>query len=195
MKIFNENLWCNFSNFLPIAELETVRKNILDQSASFSSSKTVSDHSTHRRSQVLFELPKLTLKLFEKSLLAIWPSVLSSLGYEFFSMDETTTQATLHTDGDFYKVHIDNGKETLKRRTISFAYYLHEEPRSFTGGELVLYQKDQPNKVFEPIGNSIVFFPSNALHEVLPILGGQGFTEGRLALNGWVSRSERYIPL
>ena len=38
----------------------------------------------------------------------------------------------------------------------------------------------------EPLCGSIVFFPSECLHEVAPVACGADFGDGRFTVNGWV---------
>jgi Rps23 Pro-64 3,4-dihydroxylase Tpa1-like proline 4-hydroxylase len=66
------------------------------------------------------------------------------------------------------------------------------------GGELVLYDariennhyvKAQSFKTIEPRNNSIVFFQSFYLHEVLPVsCPSKTFSDSRFTVNGWVRK-------
>ena len=38
----------------------------------------------------------------------------------------------------------------------------------------------------EPLCGSIVFFPSECLHEITPVACGADFGDGRFTVNGWV---------
>ena len=74
-------------------------------------------------------------------------------------------------------------------------YFFHPEPRRFSGGDLLLYDADAetnacPFKAFSrivPLRNSIVFFPSRALHQVAPVTcDTDDFESGRFVVNGHV---------
>ena len=79
---------------------------------------------------------------------------------------------------------------------ISAVYYFHVEPKGFTGGELRLYRYGAPAETLgkepgnhvdiAPINNSLVAFPSWALHEVRPVqCPSDEFREYRFAVNCW----------
>ena len=106
--------------------------------------------------------------------------------------------------GGFFAKHTDNGGRPSDTRTLSFAYYFHRQPRRFSGGELLLHDGDGDASAFtriEPLHNSIVFFPSSALHQIAPVeidRGGSdgdrpqdasqtdGFADARFAIHGWL---------
>ena len=43
----------------------------------------------------------------------------------------------------------------------------------------------------EPLCDSIVFFPSECLHEITPVACGAEFGDGRFTVNGWISGVRR----
>ena len=105
-------------------------------------------------------------------------------------------QMTSHNDGDYFKLHNDNGSPDTADRVVSFVYYCNLLPKRFSGGELRLYDSRVENSYWvaadtfqtvEPINNSIVFFPSRLLHEVMLIqCESRAFADSRFTLNGWV---------
>ena len=106
-------------------------------------------------------------------------------------------QVTAHNDGDFYGVHNDSGAAGLEHRTISYVYYFRTKPKPFRGGELRLYEVAIENGVYvagdehwliEPKDNSVIFFPSHTMHEVLPVsCRTKQFADSRFTVNGWIS--------
>ncbi|HEY9301476.1 MAG TPA: 2OG-Fe(II) oxygenase, partial [Phormidium sp.] len=78
--------------------------------------------------------------------------------------------------------------------------YFYREPKPFSGGELLIYDtqifnssyyKADSFQAIEPRNNSIVFFPSQCYHEVLPVTCvSQAFADSRFTINGWVRREE-----
>ncbi len=106
-------------------------------------------------------------------------------------------QVTAHNDADFYGMHNDSGAVGLDRRTISYVYYFRAKPKPFRGGELRLYEVAVENNVYvagdehwliEPKDNSVVFFPSHTMHEVLPVsCASKQFADSRFTVNGWIS--------
>jgi Rps23 Pro-64 3,4-dihydroxylase Tpa1-like proline 4-hydroxylase len=115
-----------------------------------------------------------------------------------FVVSQIEAQLTAHNDGQFYKVHNDNGSQDTATRELTYVYYFYQDPKPFTGGELVIYDSKVQNnyyvqaesyKMVEPRNNSIVFFLSRYMHEVLPIrCPSQEFVNSRFTINGWIRR-------
>lgn len=107
-------------------------------------------------------------------------------------------QLTAHNDNNFYKVHNDNGSADTAHRVLTFVYYFHRQPKAFTGGELRIYDHKVLNgyhyaadtyRTVEPTDNSIVFFASEEMHEVLMVnCPSQAFLDSRFTINGWIAR-------
>ena len=105
---------------------------------------------------------------------------------------------TAHRGGGFYLPHRDTGYARSGSRLVSFAYYFHCEPKAFAGGELLLYDtciatdgyRAAAFSRIEPLNNSLVFFPSNYYHEVLPVRAqSDAFENARFTVNGWLHRA------
>ena len=97
-----------------------------------------------------------------------------------------------HGDGAFYRPHTDTypGDEYAPggRRRMTMVYYLHRQPRRFTGGRLRLFDLGGEQSILiEPTHDSLLVFPSSARHEVEAIscVGG-AFADGRFAVNIWL---------
>jgi Rps23 Pro-64 3,4-dihydroxylase Tpa1-like proline 4-hydroxylase len=105
-------------------------------------------------------------------------------------------QLTRHGHDCFFLAHRDttgSGKYGLRRLT--FVYYFFQEPRAFSGGDLLLF--DEPSAKSEqrqryvrycPANNELLLFPSQAYHQVTPVHSdSKDFLSGRFTLNGWYS--------
>ena len=110
---------------------------------------------------------------------------------------------TAYRSGDFYCPHQDTGYGRAHSRLITFAYYFHPEPQGFAGGDLLLYDTAIATGRFnavafsriEPINNSLVFFPSDYVHEVLPVhANSDAFENARFSVNGWLHTESFPIP-
>jgi len=115
-----------------------------------------------------------------------------------------------HNDGAFFKRHVDTMTEKLRTATaaaydrkhlIAFSgvCYFHAQPKAFSGGALRLYAIGDPQNAtyvdIEPAHNSLVFFPSWAPHEVMPVSCPSGrFIDSRFAINCWVYRPRQEAP-
>jgi SM-20-related protein len=179
---------------------QTDRSFVLDGIAEriqhFRPSTTLAGGIGYRRSNLL-HARTAGIEWFDHLLDSLIPQAVSGLGIKPFEVARTVVQCTWHGDGDYYRIHNDNGMKQANGRVLSFVYYAHREPRGFTGGELVFYEygadradlASSRQLAIEPLGNSIVFFPSDAEHEVNQVTcASPKITAGRVTLNGWVSR-------
>jgi len=147
--------------------------------------------------------------LFEEKLTALLPHARRELGVERFAIGVIERQITAHDDGDFFSAHTDIGDAfaVSASRRLSYVYYFHEEPRGFEGGELVLYDRivhedgsvevAETFQLIEPADNAIVFFPSDAMHEVRPVrVTGESEAPGttRYTVNGWFHDRDHVRP-
>lgn len=125
----------------------------------------------------------------QQAVLQRMPTAMSLLGIDAFEIDSIELQLTSHNDGEYYHWHTDNGTAATAARTLTFVYYIHGQPKGFSGGELVLYGDDGSAETVEPESDSLLLFSSSRKHEVLPVgCPSQRFEDGRFTLNGWVRR-------
>ena len=196
-------------DFLPKRELHALRKYVLDHEGDFTPSTVVSHEGpdsasdpSYRKSLVLYNLGEYT-SVIQDRLLNLLPNVLTAFNREAFPISNVDIQVTASNDGDFFKVHQDNSSEDpvdIHRREISFVYYFHTEPKSFTGGQLKLYNsengevqaaKKKTAQTITPRQNALVLFPSSYDHEVLPVrCPSRKFVSSRFTVNGWIIREE-----
>lgn len=144
---------------------------------------------TYRRSRVDTKVDDV-VPLFEERLRALLPHLRREFGVARFEPGDTEYQLTVHGDGDFFSLHVDDSQPgTNWSRAITFVYYFNAEPCEFEGGLLRLHSSDgghaEPVEV-TPVNNSIVFFPADRSHEVTPIRAlGDGLGALRCTVNGW----------
>jgi SM-20-related protein len=100
---------------------------------------------------------------------------------------EFEVQMTVSGDGDFFKRHTDNGCPATQLRVLTFVYYYTmTDERRFTGGQLHLATKGGDFAI-EPTHNSIVIFPSDWMHAIVPVaIPSQQWEDSRMTLNGWI---------
>jgi SM-20-related protein len=109
-----------------------------------------------------------------------------------------STQVSRYGDKDHYHWHYDRipWDDT---RIISFVYYVHTEPRKFSGGELtltdgLLWGEEVVGKtsesVIEPQNNRLVLFDSRNLHTVKKTKAPEEFEDGRFSINVWIGKYE-----
>jgi hypothetical protein len=140
-------------------------------------------------------------EMFERRLAGILPAVRRELGIPWFSVGKVERQLTVHGSGGFFVPHVDTGSAVVASRRISCVYYFHATPQRFTGGELKLYDTwvtpsgttgAATHTTLAPVDNSIVFFPSDAFHEVCPVHpDSDAFGDSRFTITVWFHEGQR----
>jgi SM-20-related protein len=197
-----ENLLLLEEFFAP-AEMNTLWAYAMGREADFVASEVLGGQEESRRddyfrrSRVLFDVADV-YPLVSERVLGVLPRVIERLGIAPFTVQQIELQVTASNDGEWFKAHQDSGHGPVSSRELTFVYYCHREPRPFTGGELRMYgpfdDAGEPDarrraQTITPAQNSIVFFPSHYLHEVMPTqCASRQFADSRLTYNGWFHR-------
>lgn len=159
------------------------------QESHFTSTTTTTGAAHYRASKVLFSFP-LYEEILREKVRSFLPHACSLLGITRIN-GNIEAQLTMHGDRHYYKVHNDNGHELTQNRVLTYVYYFHREPKAFKDGQLRIYQDSDLSTGFidiEPVNNSLVFFNSRQMHEVLPVsCPSKQFMDSRFTINGWVS--------
>src|SRR4028119_79723 len=189
--------YVQIDNLLTLEEKNQLIDYVLQHESAFVPTTTSTDDLDYRRSMILHSFPDFS-KLITKRIKAILPDVFRKLKLAPFPVSDIETQLTSHNDGNYYKIHNDNGSLDTATRELTYVYYFHREPKSFSGGELLIYDSKIENNFYvnadsyqavEPRNNSIVFFLSRYLHEVLPVsCPSKAFADSRFTINGWIHR-------
>ena len=163
----------------------------------FVDSAVTTKDAAYRRSRVLYDFPDFS-RTFRDRIVRIAAMLMQELGVPAFQIADIECQMTAHNEGNYFKLHNDNGSPDTATRMISYVYYFHSEPKAFTGGAFRLYHSRVENGAYhqgehaadiEPRNNSILFFPSHCHHEVTAVRCPSGrFADGRFTVNGWVRR-------
>jgi PKHD-type hydroxylase len=78
-----------------------------------------------------------------------------------------------------YKKHVDKGLNNITRK-LSLSIQL-STPNSYTGGDFILYEGEEPIMLPKEQGK-LILFPSYTLHEVKPVTKGE-----RYSLVAWIT--------
>jgi SM-20-related protein len=185
-------------NFLDPALLQELLRFVADSEAGFVDSTVSTSDADYRRSKVLYDFPRFS-ELFRSKMGSIAGDVANRLGIAPFPAADVECQMTAHNDGNYFKLHNDNGSPDTATRVLSYVYYFHNEPKAYSGGEFRLYHSRIENGAYHcddfaaditPKNNSVLFFPSYCHHEVLTVhCPSQRFADGRFTINGWVRRA------
>lgn len=192
-----ESNYLQIDNFLTREDKKRSLNYVFAEEAEFVPTSTATDEVNYRRSSVLYSFPEFA-ELIRDRIQSVALDIFRTLELPPFSVDYIESQLTAHNDGNYYKVHNDNGSSNTATRELTYVYYFHREPKPFLGGELVIYDSKIENtyyvnadsfKTIEPRNNSIVFFLSRYMHEVLPVSClSRSFQDSRFTINGWIHR-------
>ncbi|OCQ99211.1 proline hydroxylase [Oscillatoriales cyanobacterium USR001] len=190
--------YAQIENFLTAEENKQLLQYVLDKEAEFVPTSTSTNAEDYRRSMVLHSFPEFS-ELILNRIKAILPDVLRKLNIPPFPIGDIESQLTMHNHANFYKMHNDNGSPDTSSRFFTYVYYFNHTPKGFTGGELRLYDSKVENNYYvaadtfrtiEPRNNSIVFFLSRYMHEVLEVsCPSKAFVDSRFTINGWVRQA------
>ena len=153
-------------------------------------------------------IPARSEGVLQTRLLAALEEITDSVGYAGSPPRSLELELAAHGNGAHYKPHLDIplgekrtplGAAPGEDRVLSAVYYFHRQPKGFSGGALRLHRfgadwdrEDADPGTFvdiEPVDNSLVAFPSWAMHEVRPVSCPSGrFEDYRFALNCWFCR-------
>ena len=124
---------------------------------------------------------------------AVAPHLAACVGIpmEHLRPDNVELKFSISRPGDFFHPHRDS---QIGGRSISFSLYLHAAPRTFRGGDLVLFDTETSGE-HEPTlrgftriecrHNRLVLFSSSSMHEVLRVRSIEGVEAGlRCAVTG-----------
>jgi len=144
-----------------------------------------------RQSSVLKDLGIFTGPLQRKAL-ALQAGLETAFDMAHVLPNSTQIEMVAHGDGAFYRPHTDTytGDEYMPggRRRMTMVYYLHRQPRHFTGGRLRMFDLGGDQSIeIEPTHDSLLVFPSSTRHEVETIsCPGGAFADSRFAVNIWL---------
>jgi Rps23 Pro-64 3,4-dihydroxylase Tpa1-like proline 4-hydroxylase len=186
-------------NFLSPEEHQAVLSRALSRETEFTPSSVTTGDKNVRKSVVLTN-DDMIEPMFRAKIMNALPALteFSALAFaQSFKAENIECQVTAHLDGGFFQIHNDSGGEKMERRVITFVYYFASRPNAFLGGELKIYAPDGQESgrranftLAPPADNSIVFFPSDVMHEVLPTyVPSKQFSDSRFTVNGWIQRS------
>jgi Rps23 Pro-64 3,4-dihydroxylase Tpa1-like proline 4-hydroxylase len=143
--------------------------------------------------------------IVRERLMQVLPTLMRQTGTLAPAPTSLELELAAYGDGAHFSPHVDMaigpGRKPLgarpgEDRVLSAVYYLHLTPKRFSEGQLRLFPfgtdpaNCQRHISLDPIDNSLVAFPSWAMHEVLPVRCSTGaFADSRFSLNCWYCRT------
>jgi Rps23 Pro-64 3,4-dihydroxylase Tpa1-like proline 4-hydroxylase len=190
------------TNFLPWAMRDTIFEFLMSTAESFEAAQTNEGlRSEIRRSlfraNCLDGLDPLLRNEFQNLLTAQFMTAFRQLLIPAFTPTFIEIHGSIYSNGDFFRAHNDTGAKNTRR--ITFTFNLHERPKRFEGGDLLLYDtyfRQNSMIVGEPLfartytrlapeDNRLIFFPSEFFHEVVSVVGGDKLRHARYSITGW----------
>jgi SM-20-related protein len=134
------------------------------------------------------------LSPLKATLIAQTDALCAGAGIAPFPVDHLEWSIVAHGDGDYYRTHIDTrtGQEGAGHmRVLSCVYYLHHEPRAYSGGALAFHPIGPiAGASIDSLHNRLIAFPAFIPHEVEPInCPGDAFADRRFSVNCWLHRA------
>lgn len=133
---------------------------------------------------------------FTRAVVSRFEELAALAGTPLFDIYHAERSIVAHRDGDYYRTHIDTRTQAADDapgsiRVLSCVYYLHAEPRRFSGGELLLHRVGVGDPVsIEPVHDRLAVFPSFLPHEVRPIASSSNrFEDSRFSINCWLHKA------
>ena len=183
-------------DFLPAPEWQALLAAVLAREAQFVPSGTHDRRADYRQSLVLNPPPALVQPVVARVRQAM-PQIIPALRIPPITVGVVEAQVTASVDGSFFGVHNDAGKDTVRRRHLTYVYYFNRSPKRFSGGELRVYDDIVRNgklaradtfSVIEPMHNRMVFFWAGTMHEVMRVdIPSRAFADARFTVNGWIN--------
>ena len=140
------------------------------------------------------------LQFVRQRLSGRFPQLRKQLRVAPFRAGIHSVKISVYHHGHFFGLHHDDNTGPAASRRFGFIYYFEYPPRRFSGGELILFDRDPdsllPTASFTnvaPAHNSLAIIPANTWHEVLPIhCPSDDWFAGRFTLSGWIHDEDMY---
>lgn len=166
-------------NCLPPFRLKALKDYVCERRADFEHALVTPPLPGFRIAKILYnpDIPRTIAYVIDQHL------SLAAIALSVRTIGDRECQITRTPNGGYFRRHVDNGVG-CDHRGLSYVLYFGSP---IEGGELFL---DIPGGgvTIDPCDNSIVVFPSDIPHEVLPVICGDAFTEGRFTVNGWIGK-------
>ncbi|MFS8880397.1 2OG-Fe(II) oxygenase, partial [Synechococcus sp. H55.11] len=200
--------YVKLDNFLPAEVNQAILQHAIAHQDKFIPARSYSQSNTEAESLKFRRSLRLDYAYFQEygSLLrekiaGVAPQIFVELGIENFDIQIFEMEMIASYDSCYFAPHIDNFYSQTAFRQVSCVYYFHKEPKPYRGGELRIYdtQRQKPHPPILhgaydeviPTNNSIVFFPSSCIHEILPVFSpSQAFADSRFTINTWLGTKQ-----
>lgn len=187
--------------FLPTAERDRIMAYALAKEHDFEQMAIAENHADGSQTNVrddalrnqrgLIRVPEVWA-ILEAPVRAALPRIMDALEIPRFEPTRIFCNLAVTQDGGYGKPHRDDVNIGAR---ISFLYYFHSTPKRFTGGDLMLFDRQEDPNGYDLAratrlnhqDNLLAAFPCEAMHEITRVTcPSPDFAHGRFALAGFV---------
>ncbi|MEO0542054.1 MAG: proline hydroxylase, partial [Cyanobacteria bacterium P01_A01_bin.105] len=112
-------------NFLSEADHARLLTYVQTRESGFVPTQTSTGEENYRKSWILYDFPEFS-GLVQSRIREQLPNVLDQLNLPQFMPSDIEVQLTAHNDGNYYKVHNDNGSADTATRLLTYVYYFYQ---------------------------------------------------------------------
>ena len=139
-------------------------------------------HNTAIRNDVIYWLDKKHNNVYENEFFELIEAFISYLNKECYAgITNYEFHYSLYESGSFYSKHLDQFQDNSSRQ-FSMISYLNNNWKTEDGGELLIYNKGNNQKIAPTQGKSVFFKSNELVHEVLVT------NKRRMSITGWLKR-------
>ena len=139
-------------------------------------------HNTAIRNDVIYWLDKKHNNAYENEFFELIEAFISYLNKECYAgITNYEFHYSLYESGSFYSKHLDQFQDNSSRQ-FSMISYLNENWKTEDGGELLIYNNGNNQKITPTQGKSVFFKSNELVHEVLVT------NKRRMSITGWLKR-------
>ena len=139
-------------------------------------------HNTAIRNDVIYWLDKKHNNVYENEFFELIEAFISYLNKECYAgITNYEFHYSLYESGSFYSKHLDQFQDNSSRQ-FSMISYLNENWKTEDGGELLIYNNGNNQKITPTQGKSVFFKSNELVHEVLVT------NKRRMSITGWLKR-------
>ena len=193
--------YCKYSDFLDSSTHATLLEWAIENEAKFKPTTLYGDkYDPSKRMSLNVRDFGPMMPVLRQHVLDLVPALIRDLRVTPFEPSAIELEMVASNDGAIFKRHTDTftgDQRDGSDRLLSAVYYFHTEPKAFSGGALRFYpfpfvaeDSDSNFDDVQPEQNTLVAFPSWALHEVLPVsCPSRRFSDSRFSVNCWALRN------
>jgi Rps23 Pro-64 3,4-dihydroxylase Tpa1-like proline 4-hydroxylase len=184
-----------FQDFLPHNQHRTLLKLIRDNQHEFQSGTVGGGRYEKAIRHQLVLIHKDITSIIEHAIISNLPNILSQIQFTDVSIKEAhinNLHLALTHHGHYGQPHKD---DSGGKHMVTCVYHLYEEPKKFSGGDLILFDTNVKENIYQGgeftkiniKNNALIVYPSDYYHQITKVhCPGVDFIQGRFAVAGHI---------